>query len=211
MQETLPMTRVIALFAVAAVLLGMTVGAYLVLKDASDDQFAECRRGTVVGGAAIGGPFQLVSETGAPISETEAITDLTLLYFGYTFCPDFCPNDLSRNAIAADMLEERGVNVNLAFVSVDPARDTAEAVADFTDALHPRLLGMTGTPEQVAAAATAYKVYFRKSGDDPEYYLMDHSTFTYLVSPQAGFLEYFPSDVSPEDMADTIGCFAARL
>jgi protein SCO1/2 len=211
MQETPSMVRIIALFAVAAVLLGMTVGGYLVLNGAGDDQFAECRRGTVVGGAAIGGPFDLVSETGDAITDAEAITDLTLLYFGYTFCPDFCPNDLSRNAIAADMLEERGVNVNLAFVSIDPARDTVEAVADFTDALHPRLLGMTGTSDQVSAAATAYKVYFRKAGDDPEYYLMDHSTFTYLVAPEVGFLEFFPSDTSPEELADTVGCFASRL
>ena len=205
------MVRVIALFAVAAALLGMAVGAFLVLNRASDDQFAECRRSTVVGGASIGGPFELVSETGAVITEAEAITDLTLLYFGYTFCPDFCPNDLSRNAIAVDMLEERGVNVNLVFISIDPARDSVEAVADFTDALHPDLLGMTGTPAQVAAAATAYKVYFRKSGDDPDYYLMDHSTFTYFMAPEVGFLEFFPSDTSPEDMADTVGCFAAIL
>ena len=109
------------------------------------------------------------------------------------------------------MLEERGVNVNLVFISIDPARDSVEAVADFTDALHPDLLGMTGTPAQVAAAATAYKVYFRKSGDDPDYYLMDHSTFTYFMAPEVGFLEFFPSDTSPEDMADTVGCFAAIL
>lgn len=205
------MVRVIALFALAAALLGITVGTYLVLDGAGDEQFAECRRGTVAGGAQIGGPFELVSETGAAITEAEVITDLTLLYFGYTFCPDFCPNDLSRNAIVADMLEERGVNVNLAFVTIDPARDSVEVVADFTDAMHPRLLGMTGTPEQIAEAASAYKVYFRKSGDDPEYYLMDHSTFTYLVAPEVGFLEFFGSDTTPDAMADAVACFAKRL
>lgn len=205
------MVRVIALFAAAAALLGVAVGAYLVLGGAGDDRFAECRRGTVAGGAQIGGPFELVSETGATVTEAEAITDLTLLYFGYTFCPDFCPNDLSRNAIAADLLEERGINVNMTFVSIDPARDDVAAVADFTDALHPRMLGLTGSPEQVAAAANAYRVYFRKSGDDPEYYLMDHSTFTYLVAPDVGFLEFFSSDTSAEDMADAVACFAERL
>lgn len=205
------MTRVIALFALAALLFGITAGAFFVFGRAGDSQFAECQRGTVAGGAQIGGPFELVSETGETITDAGAITDLTLLYFGYTFCPDFCPNDLSRNAIAADILEDRGVNVNLAFVSIDPARDSVEAVADFTDAMHPRLLGMTGTQEQVAAAANAYRVYFRKSGDDPDYYLMDHSTFTYLVAPETGFLEFFSSATTPEEMADSVACFAERL
>ncbi len=176
----------------------------------SDDPFASCRQTAVAGGAAtIGGPFTLVSETGETVTDADVITGPTLIYFGYTFCPDVCPMDVARNATAVDILEERGRMVTPVFISIDPERDTPKAVADFTDNLHPRMLGLTGTPEQVRAASTAYRTYFRKqdgAGDDP-YYLVDHSTFTYLVLPERGFVEYFRRDVPPEMMADRISCF----
>ena len=205
------MTRVLMLFATATILLGIGAGAYVML-GRGGDQFAECRRGAVAGGtAAIGGPFSLIDGDGVRMTETEAITKPTLLYFGYTFCPDFCPTDLARNALAADLLAERGLDIGQVFISVDPARDTPEAVREFAEFIHPDLIGLTGTPAEVAAAANEYRVYFNKSGDDPEFYLMDHSTFTYLVAPEVGFLEFFPSDATPEEIADVSACYMANL
>lgn len=205
------MTRVLMLFAAATIMLGIGAGAYIMI-GRDGDRFAECRRGAVAGGAAaIGGPFSLVNGDGVRMTEAEAITRPTLLYFGYTFCPDFCPTDLARNALAADLLAERGLEIGQVFISVDPARDTPEAVREFAEFIHPDLIGLTGTPEEVVAAANQYRVYFNKSGDDPEFYLMDHSTFTYLVAPEAGFLEFFPSDASPEQIADVSACFMANL
>lgn len=205
------MTRVLMLFATATILLGIGAGAYVML-GRDGDQFAECRRGAVAGGtAAIGGPFSLIDGDGVRMSEAEAITKPTLLYFGYTFCPDFCPTDLARNALAADLLTERGLDIGQVFISVDPARDTPEAVGEFAEFIHPDLIGLTGTPAEVAAAANEYRVYFNKSGDDPEFYLMDHSTFTYLVAPEVGFLEFFPSDATPEEIADVSACYIANL
>ena len=205
------MTRVLMLFAAATILLGIGAGAYVML-GRDGDRFAECRRGAVAGGtAAIGGPFSLIDGDGVRMSEAEAITKPTLLYFGYTFCPDFCPTDLARNALAADLLAERGLDIGQVFISVDPARDTPEAVREFAEFIHPDLIGLTGTPAEVAAAANEYRVYFNKSGDDPEFYLMDHSTFTYLVAPESGFLEFFPSDATPEDIADVSACYMANL
>jgi protein SCO1/2 len=204
------MTRVFALFAAAAVALGLAVGGYLALRDGGADRFADCRDGTVSGKAEVGGPFTLTDGEGNPVTEAQAITGPTLVYFGYTFCPDFCPTDLSRNALAAEALAERGIDVGQVFVTIDPARDTPEVVRDFAAAIDPRILGLTGTPEEIDAAARAYRVYYRKAGDDP-YYLMEHTTFTYLMAPEAGFLDFYPSDASPEAVADSVACFAARL
>jgi protein SCO1/2 len=145
------------------------------------------------------------------MTDVEAITGPTLVYFGYTFCPDFCPTDLARNAVAADLLAERGIDVGQVFVTIDPARDTPEAMGAYAEAIHPGLLGLSGTAEEVDAAAKAYRVYYRRSGDDPAYYLMDHSTFTYLMAPGAGFLEFYPSDLGPDELADSVSCFAAKL
>lgn len=206
------MTRTIALFAAAAVLLGVALGAFMVMRGSGEDTFAQCRRSQVAGGAAaLGGPFELTTADGRRVTDADVITGPTLLYFGYAFCPDFCPMDLARNAQAADILDARGQEVGLVFVTIDPARDTPEVVGDFASAIHPRLVGLTGTAEETAAAANAYRVYFRKSGDDPQYYLMDHSTFTYLVAPEQGFLEFYPSAVTPEEMADSVGCYMSKL
>jgi protein SCO1/2 len=202
---------VIALLSAAAVLLGLLAGVYLALRSASD-RFADCRRTAVAGGtAAIGGPFALTDGTGRRVTEAEAITGPTLVYFGYTFCPDFCPTDLTRNAAAADLLAEQGTEVGQLFITIDPERDTPEVAGDYAAAIHPALVGLSGSAEDVAAAAQAYRVYYRKAGDDPEYYMMDHSTFTYLMAPEVGLLEVFRSDMRAEEVADAVACYAARL
>jgi protein SCO1/2 len=202
-------TTILAGSAAVAAAAGL-LGAYLVYSDepfAQDDQFAQCRE-TTVGGADIGGPFELVDEQGRTVTEDDVITGPTLLYFGYTFCPDICPTDNMRNAMAVETLDERGLEVRPVFVSIDPERDTPERLADFTDAFHERMLGLTGTPEQVRAASQAYKTYFQKEDTEDDYYLVDHTTMSYLVLPDAGFVEFYRRDVTPDEMADSIACFA---
>ena len=111
---------------------------------------------------------------------------------------------------AVDILAERGMEVSPVFISIDPNRDTPEIVGEFAENLHERMIGLTGTPAQVKAASQAYKTYYAVNGDtsDP-YYLVDHSTLTYLVFPQAGFVEFFRRDLTPEQLADRVGCFVA--
>lgn len=194
--------------AVAAIagLVGGT--AWFVLGARDDDRFAACREGAVAGGAgAIGGPLDLIDETGAAVTEREIITRPTLIYFGYTFCPDVCPVDAARNAEAVDILEQRGIIATPVFISIDPARDTPEVMAEFTAMLHPRMIGLTGSAAQVQAASKAYKTYFRINDPQDDYYLVDHSTFTYLVLPDAGFVDFFRQEVTPEQMADLVACF----
>jgi len=206
------MTRTYALVSAALIgtlLVGTGAAVYMAGMGA-DDQFAQCRQGVVAGGAgAVGGPFTLVSETGETVTDTDVITGPTLMYFGYTFCPDVCPLDTVRNAEAVDILDAQGISVLPTFVSVDPNRDTPEVVAAFTDNIHERMLGLTGTPEQTDAAADAYRVYYQShdDGTDP-YYLVDHTAFTYLVLPEHGFVEFFPRETTPADMAARTACFA---
>ena len=210
------MTREIALTAAltatAALLLLLAGLFFLTMRSDPDDRFAQCRTGRVADGAArVGGPFTLVDKTGATVTDREVIDRPALLYFGYTFCPDVCPLDVSRNAEAVEILEGRGRAVKPVFVSVDPARDTPEAVAGFVASLHPRMVGLTGSEEQVRDAARAYRVWFKKQDGDDEYYLVDHTTLTYLSLPEIGFVAFFRRDLGPEQMADRVECFVDAL
>ena len=201
-------TRLIALFSVTAfvVLMG---GIWLWTQfSKGDDQFAQCRASSVAGGAgALGGPFELVNADGQTVTDADVITEPSILYFGYTFCPDVCPLDVNRNALAVDVLNERGMSVTPVFISIDPKRDTPEVVGDFAANMHERMIGLTGSPEQVKAASQAYRTYYRAQEGDDDYYLVDHSTFSYLVMPEHGFVEFFRREISPEQMADTVACF----
>lgn len=202
------MTRLHAISATLAVVLVLVFTWAITRSGEEEDQFAQCRIGQVAGGSAqIGGPFTLLDRTGAQVTETDIIIEPTLIYFGYSFCPDVCPFDLSRNAEATDVLLERGIEITPVFISVDPQRDTPEVVGEFADNLHERMIGLTGTPAQVKAASQAYRTYYKAQPADDEYYLVDHSTFSYLVLPEHGFVEFFRREIQPEQMADTIQCF----
>lgn len=202
------MIRAIAIASAVAIVVLLGGLYWLTMQGGSDEQFAECRAGQIAGGApAIGGPFTLVSENGETVTEAEVIDEPALIYFGYTFCPDICPLDVARNADAIDILEERGKIVKPVFISIDPKRDTPEVVKDYTDALHPRMLGLTGSPEQVKAASKAYRTFYQAQDGDDELYLVDHSTLTYLVFPDIGFAEFFRRDATAEQMADRVQCF----
>ncbi|CUH79526.1 SCO family protein [Tropicibacter naphthalenivorans] len=186
-------------FAASAGLLDTLLGR------SSGDPFDDCRQGAVAGD--LGGPFELVNKDGVTVTDTDVITEPSLLYFGYTFCPDVCPFDTARNVEAVDILAERGKSVTPVFISIDPERDTPKQVGEFAENLHERMIGLTGSAEQVKAASQAYRTYYKKQDGDPEYYLVDHSTFTYLVLPEQGFVEYFRREVTPEQMADRVACF----
>ncbi|MCL7465221.1 SCO family protein [Phaeovulum sp. NW3] len=200
--------RTAAISAAAVVAAGLAAATWFATTGGEADPFAQCRKGAVAGGAAaIGGPFTLVSETGAMVTDKDVITKPSLLYFGYSYCPDVCPLDNARNAEAVMILEERGYEVTPVFISVDHERDTPELLAEFTDVLHPRMIGLTGSPEQIKAASQAYRTYYKVQTPGDPYTLIDHSTQTYLVFPESGFVEFFNRDTTPEDMAQSVACF----
>jgi len=157
---------------------------------------------------AFGGPFMLTDHTGTARTDADYRGRYLLVYFGYTFCPDICPTSLQTMIQALDDLGAQGDEVQPLFVSVDPARDTPAALADYVAAFHPRLVGLTGSEAQVRAAAKAYRVHRRKvpTHDDEaaEDYLVDHGSLTYLMGPDGRFVTLFPFMTTPERMTQVL-------
>lgn len=186
-----------------AVVLAFLAGIWLLGRPSED--FAQCSASA--SGSDIGGPIELVDTSGATVTDKDIFTEPTLVYFGYTFCPDVCPLDVSRNVEAIDVLAERGLSATPVFITIDPARDTVDVMSDYASNMHDKMIALTGTEAQIDAASKAYKTYFKRHKDQGEDYLVDHSTFTYLVLPKHGFVEFFRRDVPPEAMADRVACF----
>ena len=154
--------------------------------------------------AAIGGPFTMVDHTGRTVTEAEFQGRLSLVFFGYTYCPDVCPMALSTMAEALDILGDDGAAVQPVFVTVDPDRDTPEQLKMYVGHFHPRLVGLTGTAEQAAAMAKAYRVYFakvREPGADADDYEMEHTSTTYLMGPDGALRAHFGRATDAEAMA----------
>ncbi|MFO1128847.1 MAG: SCO family protein [Rhodospirillales bacterium] len=153
----------------------------------------------------IGGPFSLVDQDGNPVTDETFRGKYMLVYFGFTYCPDVCPTSLARNAQALALLGDKADKIVPILISIDPERDTPQKMKDYVAAFDPRLIGLTGTVLQMKIAAQAYKVFYMKvppkAGGDPNAYVVDHSTFTYLMGPDGRFLRFFQHTQSPEEMA----------
>lgn len=156
---------------------------------------------------SIGGPFHLTDHMGHRVSDTDFRGHLMLIYFGYTYCPDVCPTELQTMSVALDALGPRANLVQPIFITIDPARDRPEVLAQYVSNFHPSLIGLTGEAADIQAAASVYRVYFSKapgaSGADADY-LMDHSSFIYLMGQDGRYLTHFSSGSSPEKIAEGI-------
>ncbi len=156
-------------------------------------------------GVSLGGPFAMTDHTGRAVTEADFAGRFLLVYFGFTFCPDVCPTELGTIAAALDAMEQAGERVTPVFVTVDPERDTVEAMADYVARFHPRMVGLTGTPQQVAAIARAYRVFYSKvQRPEMTQYLVDHSSFIYLVGPDGRVRSLFRPETSPEAIAQAV-------
>jgi cytochrome oxidase Cu insertion factor (SCO1/SenC/PrrC family) len=179
--------------AVAAAVLGVR---YLV----PAEQAATAQDGEVL----IGGPFALTDHTGKRVTDQDFRGRFMLVYFGYTSCPDMCPLGLQTISQALDELPpELQDKVVPLFMTVDPTRDTVEALRDYLKPFHPRLVGLTGSETEVADALRAYRVYARKAepAASDGSYLVDHSTFTYLMDDDGKYLSHFGHGTTSEEMA----------
>ena len=194
--------------AVTAVVL-IAGGLFLGQRNAGDDGFASCQRGNVAGGMdSFGTDFTLTRDDGQRVTAQQVFTKPSLLYFGYTMCPVVCPMDSARNADAAALLKQQGKDVQTVMITVDPRRDTPEVLKDFTDQFSDDMIGLTGTDEEIAAVNKGWRNYYKANDEgDDDYYLVDHMTNTYLVLPGNKTVEFFARDVSPELMAERVGCF----
>ncbi|MFK7941645.1 MAG: SCO family protein [Paracoccaceae bacterium] len=159
-----------------------------------------------VQGAAIGGPFELTAHTGERMTDKDVIDRPALIYFGYTFCPDICPIDVQIMADAVEILNQKGIDVRPVFVTVDPERDTPQELAYYAEAMHPKMLALTGTKDEIRAAADAYKVFYQRveMPGSAAGYLMNHTGFTYLMTPEQGITAAFRRDFPPAQIAADI-------
>jgi protein SCO1/2 len=195
-----------AAFAGAAVVVTLAVTLAMTQIMLPAQRFEDCIEGSVAGGN-IGGPFELMDHRGQMVTDAQVLDQPALVYFGYTFCPDVCPMDVARNVVVVEILADAGLTVKPVFITIDPARDTVDYLADFVANNHPEMVGLTGTAEQIAKAARAYKVYYRKQpSEDEDYYLMDHSSFSYFMVPDVGFVDFLRSDLPPEVVVDRLAC-----
>jgi protein SCO1/2 len=160
-------------------------------------------------GAAIGGPFTLVDQNGRQVSDGDFDGKYRLVYFGFTYCPDVCPVDLQLIGQALRRLEKSdpvlAAKVQPLFISVDPQRDTPAVLKPFVAAFHPRLIGLTGTPDQIADVAKRYGIYYAKQGSgEPKDYLMDHSRIALLFGPKGEPIAIVPHDKGADAIADEL-------
>ena len=152
----------------------------------------------------IGGPFALIDHTGQPRTDTDFRGKLLLIYFGYTNCPDICPADLMQIGLAMNGLGPAGEAVQPLFITLDPERDTAARLADYVPLFHPRLIGLTGSAEEIRRVALAFKVYYAKYPPDSTDYLVDHSSFVYLIDGAGNYIGFFPPGTTADRMIEMI-------
>jgi protein SCO1/2 len=155
--------------------------------------------------AAIGGPFHLTDQKGVPTDASALKRKWSAVFFGYTYCPEACPTTLLALGQAEKLLGGKAKDFQTVFISVDPGRDTPKVLANYlsNSAFPHRTLGLTGTLQQVADAARAYKVFYQKAGEGPDYQV-NHSTITYLMAPTGDFVCVIPYGESPQQMASQI-------
>jgi protein SCO1/2 len=160
-----------------------------------------------VGRALVGGPFSLTDHTGKRVTDEDFRGHTLIVMFGFTFCPDVCPTELQLVSAALDKLGPKGKNVVPLFITVDPQRDTPAQLAMYVKSFHPRLIGLTGTPEEIEAVAKEYRVYFKKVPDPKSTagYTMDHSALISVMGPDGSYEAHFTPGVSVTALAERLG------
>ncbi|KAF7136359.1 hypothetical protein RHSIM_Rhsim08G0090800 [Rhododendron simsii] len=163
------------------------------------------KQGPSVGKAAIGGPFSLVNHNGKAVTDGDFLGKWTVMYFGFTHCPDICPDELQKLAAAVDKIKKSaGIEVVPVFISVDPERDTVEQVHEYVKEFHPNLIGLTGNPEEIKKVARAYRVYYMKTEEEGSDYLVDHSIVMYLMDPNMEFVKFYGKNNDVDALSDGI-------
>jgi protein SCO1/2 len=188
----------IGLFIVAGFIIG--AGSALALFSQAWQQVFVSASG---GKALIGGPFVLTDQNGKQVTDKDFRGRFMLVYFGFTFCPDVCPSALQVMAAALDKLGPKAAKITPIFITIDPERDTPDKMAQYVQSFDPRLVGLTGTPDEIAAVTKEYRVYAKKV-DDPKStagYTMDHSSIIYVMGPDGSYRTHFTHTTNVDAMA----------
>lgn len=172
-------------------------------------QYASCKGGAIAGGLhTLGGDFDLLSSSGERTTSAGAFSKPSLLYFGYTFCPDVCPLDLLRNSEVTAIMAEKGLEIEQVFITLDPMRDTPEVMKNYAEAIDPSIVGLTGTPSEIDEVAKSWRVSYEiPQSEGDEDYTVNHMTYTYLVMPDQGTVGLFSRNLTAETIAERVGCF----
>jgi cytochrome oxidase Cu insertion factor (SCO1/SenC/PrrC family) len=190
------------------VLAGLAVGAILAVAvlPATRERLLPVKMQSA-GRALVGGPFTLTDHTGKQVTDKDFRGRTMVVVFGFTFCPDICPTELQLISAVLDKLGPKAKDVVPLFITIDPERDTPEQLASYVKSFHPRLLGLTGTQQEIEAAAKAYRVYFKKVADPKSTagYTMDHSAFIYVMGPDGAYQAHFTPGTSVATLADRLG------
>ena len=185
--------------AAAALLVAIVTGSMLwILGNRAAEPNAHAR---AEGVAQIGGPFSLIDQNGQRRTDADFHGHYTLVFFGFTNCPDVCPTTLTMIQDVLTMLGAKAANVVPIFVSIDPERDTPAVLKSYLSSFGPRFVGLTGTPAEVAKAAQAYKVYYQKVPLDGGGYTMNHSSIIYLMGPDGKFVSHDEIENGPDALA----------
>lgn len=171
----------------------------------------EKERQRSLGKPLLGGPFSLTTHTGEPKTDRDYVGQWVLIYFGFTHCPDVCPEELEKMIQVVDEIDSIPTLPNLTplFITIDPERDTKEAIANYVKEFSPKLIGLTGTKEEIDQVARAYRVYYSPGPkDEDEDYIVDHTIIMYLIGPDGQFLDYFGQNKKNAEIA---GCIAAHM
>ena len=159
-----------------------------------------------VGQALVGGPFTLTDHTGKRVTDQDFRGRFMVVFFGFTYCPDVCPTALQVMAAALDKIGSKAEQITPVLITVDPERDTPEQMAMYVKSFHPRLVGLTGSPDEIAAVAKAYRAYFKRVPDPKSSggYTMDHSAIIYVMGPDGAFRTHFTYTVNADAMAERL-------
>ncbi len=191
--------------------IGLCIGAAIGLMQIQNQNAQVINKGSFktnengVAGISVGGPFSLTDHTGKAATEADYAGRYKLIYFGFTYCPAICPTELQKITRALNDLGEEGQNIQPLFITIDPERDTVETMRSYVELFHPRLIGLTGSREQIDAVLKNYRVFANRV-QTPEMsdYTMDHSSFIYLMSPDDALISLYRIEDSAAFIVDDI-------
>lgn len=160
---------------------------------------------TPVTGVKVGGPFTLTDHTGKVFTDKNLRGQYAMIYFGFTFCPAICPTELQKMTVALNQAGPLADKIQPVFITIDPERDTQSVMASYVAQFHPRLTGLTGTPEQIEKVLKAYRIYARKVTDPAmNDYTMDHSSYIYFLNPAGDVIGLYGANSKPSEITEAI-------